>query len=96
MRWMVFLAFAPWLAGAAIGASPTAVSELTAEQVVEKNVAARGGAEAWAKIQTMVWVGHMKRGLIPSARAAFEQLLERDFRISAVTIREALVRVGEL
>lgn len=60
MRWMVFLAFAPWLAGAAIGASPTAVSELTAEQVVRKNVAARGGAEAWAKIETMVWIGHMQ------------------------------------
>jgi predicted nucleic acid-binding protein len=31
-----------------------------------------------------------RRGLIPSARAAFEQLLERDFRIAAEMIREAL------
>jgi predicted nucleic acid-binding protein len=36
-----------------------------------------------------------KRGLIPSARAAFEQLLERDFRVAAEMIREALVQVGE-
>jgi predicted nucleic acid-binding protein len=36
-----------------------------------------------------------KRGLIPSARAAFEQLLERDFRVATEMIREALVQVGE-
>jgi hypothetical protein len=33
---------------------------LSATQIVEKNVAARGGAEAWRKIQTMVWVGHVE------------------------------------
>jgi len=36
-----------------------------------------------------------KRGFIPSARAAFEQLLERDFRVAPEMIREALVQVGE-
>ena len=36
-----------------------------------------------------------KRGFIPSARAAFEQLLERDFRVATEMIREALVQVGE-
>jgi predicted nucleic acid-binding protein len=36
-----------------------------------------------------------KRGLIPSARAAFEQLLERDFRVATEMIREALAQVGE-
>jgi hypothetical protein len=35
--------------------------ELTAAQIVEKNVAARGGLEAWRKIQSMVWVGHIER-----------------------------------
>jgi hypothetical protein len=35
--------------------------ELSAAQIVEKNVAARGGLEAWRKIQTMVWVGHIER-----------------------------------
>jgi predicted nucleic acid-binding protein len=36
-----------------------------------------------------------KRGLIPSARAAFEQLLAQDFRVATEMIREALVQVGE-
>jgi hypothetical protein len=35
--------------------------ELSAAQIVEKNVAARGGLEAWRKIQTMVWLGHIER-----------------------------------
>jgi len=65
MRWMAVLALAPWLAAAAIGATPTAATEVTAEQVVEKNAAARGGAEAWSKIQTMVWVGHMESAHAP-------------------------------
>lgn len=38
-----------------------AVQELTAAQIVEKNVAARGGLDAWRKIQTMVWIGHIER-----------------------------------
>jgi len=36
-----------------------------------------------------------KRGLIPSARAAFAELLEKDFRIGAEMIRAALVQAGE-
>lgn len=38
-----------------------AEAELGAAQIVEKNVAARGGLEAWRKIQTMVWLGHIER-----------------------------------
>ncbi len=38
-----------------------AVNEgLTASRIVEKNVAARGGLDAWRKIQSMVWVGHIE------------------------------------
>jgi len=36
-----------------------------------------------------------KRGLIPSARALFEQLLAQHFRVSGEMIREALVLAGE-
>lgn len=32
---------------------------LTAEQIVERNVSARGGLEAWRRIRAMVWTGHM-------------------------------------
>lgn len=34
---------------------------LSSAQIIENNVTARGGMEAWRKIQTMVWVGHIER-----------------------------------
>ena len=36
--------------------------DLTVDQIVEKNVAARGGLEAWRGIQTMIWTGHINTG----------------------------------
>lgn len=46
----------------AVHANPLlADPELSAAQIVEKNVAARGGLEAWRKIQSMVWLGHIER-----------------------------------
>jgi hypothetical protein len=38
---------------AADGAAPTA------EQIVGRHVAARGGLAAWSKVRTMLWVGHI-------------------------------------
>jgi len=32
-------------------------AELTVQQILERHVAARGGAEPWHKIQTMAWTG---------------------------------------
>lgn len=61
MRWIAMAALAACSAAGAVAANTApAVPDLTAEQIVEKNVAARGGAEAWSKIETMVWVGHME------------------------------------
>jgi outer membrane lipoprotein-sorting protein len=39
-----------------------AQAKLTAAQVVEKNIAARGGAQAWRGVQTMSWSGKMDAG----------------------------------
>jgi hypothetical protein len=39
-----------------------AQAKLTAAQVVEKNIAARGGAQAWHGVQTMSWSGKMDAG----------------------------------
>jgi len=36
---------------------------LTAEQIVEKNVQARGGLAAWHAVQTMSWAGKMDAGV---------------------------------
>jgi hypothetical protein len=34
--------------------------ELTAPQIVEKNIAARGGLNAWRKVQSMTWIGYLE------------------------------------
>lgn len=40
----------------------TQVAKLTAVQVVERNIAARGGSQAWRDVQTMSWSGKMEAG----------------------------------
>jgi len=37
-------------------------ASLTAPQIVEKNIAARGGLQAWRGLQTMTWTGKMDAG----------------------------------
>ena len=66
MKKIAACALACCLSTAAVANVPEVVPELTAAQIVEKNVAARGGLEAWRKIQSMVWVGHIER---PNANA---------------------------
>lgn len=52
-----------------------AAKRLSAEQIVEKSVAARGGLEAWRKIQTMAWFGHIEsaHAPVPVVQFVFEQ-----------------------
>jgi len=52
-------ALAPVWAVAAVQAMPPPGPALSAEQIVERNVSARGGLDAWRQIRTMVWAGHM-------------------------------------
>ena len=33
----------------------------TADEVIRRNVAARGGLEAWRRVDTLVWLGHLER-----------------------------------
>ena len=55
-----FLALAVSLA---LGADePSSAAKLTAEQVIEKNVAARGGLQAWRGVQTLSMSGKMDAG----------------------------------
>ena len=47
----------------AIGAdAPTAAPKMTAAQIVDKNVAARGGLQAWRAVQTLSIAGKMDAG----------------------------------
>jgi len=49
------------LAAGACWAASSSAAELSAAQIVEKNVAARGGLEAWRKVNTLVWAGRLER-----------------------------------
>jgi hypothetical protein len=55
-------AVATYIATSAIGGQVVAAPNLTAAQIVDKHVAALGGLDAWRKIDTMVWVGHLETG----------------------------------
>ena len=58
LKWTFLAGLAALLPALALGAG----SSLTAAQVVEKSVAARGGLEAWRAVQTLSWKGKMDAG----------------------------------
>lgn len=45
---------------ACAGSDDAASQSLDVEQIIAKNVAARGGAAAWHKIDSMVWIGRVE------------------------------------
>jgi hypothetical protein len=49
----------------------------TAAEVIERNVAARGGIEAWRKVETMAWLGHLERTSKPGQSVPFAMQLKR-------------------
>lgn len=71
MKRIAGLALAVCVAAAAIADESPTAPDLTATQVIEKNVAARGGLDAWRKIQTMVWIGHVEAANAPASRMSF-------------------------
>jgi hypothetical protein len=68
-----WLAITGSVACAAVAGEPSAPPALTAKAIVAKNVEARGGLEAWRKIDTMAWTGHIDTDKSP---AALQFLLE--------------------
>ncbi len=56
---------------------PAPAPSLTADDILEKNAAARGGLEAWKKIQTLVWVGHIENGQVAAPSLPFILKLKR-------------------
>jgi hypothetical protein len=68
---------------------------LTAEQIVDKNVAARGGLTAWRKIDSMVWVGHMESAdpTVPRLTFVLQQKRPNKTRFELSTLAEKTMRV---
>lgn len=84
-------------AGGAIAAmdksSPT--PQMTAAEIVAKNVAARGGLEAWRKVQTMVWLGHITsaHAAVPSMPFVMEQKRPNQTHFEMHTMNETTERI---
>jgi outer membrane lipoprotein-sorting protein len=98
MRWIALLALASCGGAAAVvseGASAPTQPSLTAEQIVERNVAARGGLEAWRKVQTMAWTGHMESADGPVSNMPFmlEQKRPNKTRFEMMAMSQKTLRV---
>jgi hypothetical protein len=84
--------------GRAPGAPATAGStpgRLSAQQVVAKNIAARGGLEAWRKVQTMVWSGHIEsaHAVVPSMLFMLSQQRPNKMRFEINAMGDRTLRV---
>jgi hypothetical protein len=85
----------PALAGAG---EPDAASEQSAARIIAQNAAARGGAQAWGRIQTMALAGHVESTATPGRALPF--LLEEKrpnrtrFEIMAASQRSVRVFDG--
>ena len=72
MKPIVFLVTC--LASLAVSAAP---GDLTAEQIVEKNVAARGGLQAWRAVNSLTLSGEMDAGGKQNAKLPFVWSMKR-------------------
>jgi outer membrane lipoprotein-sorting protein len=54
--------------------------KLTAAEIIAKNATARGGAEAWQKLTTLVYAGHVEMSSTPGRKLPFQLELKRPGR----------------
>jgi hypothetical protein len=82
------LAWAAAVAATVPHASAPSPGELKAEEIVAKNVAARGGLERWRRVETMAWAGHVQDSSGATPPMPFIMQLQRPnkthFEISSI------------
>ena len=83
------------LVAGSLAARQVVAAQLTAAEIVAKNVAARGGLEAWRKVETMVWLGHIEsaHAPVPSMQFKLEQKRPNKTRLQLNAITEKSLRV---
>jgi outer membrane lipoprotein-sorting protein len=82
-------ALAAGMATAAAAAEP----QLSAAQILEKHAEARGGAEAWRRIETMVWIGRVET--VNAAKLPFmlEQKRPNKTRFEVIADKQKSIRL---
>src|ERR1700693_3534481 len=95
MRWIAVAAPAAGGTVGSVAAEQAPTSGLSAAQIAAKNVAARGGVEAWRKVQTMVWAGHMEspRAPVPDMQFVLSQQRPNKTRFEILAHNQRSVRV---
>jgi hypothetical protein len=85
----------PFLPARAYAAGPAPAPELDVAQVLERNAAARGGLEAWRKVQAMSWSGYVERadGSGPRLPFTYDQRRPAQTRFEVASDRQRSVRV---
>ncbi|MEZ0601132.1 hypothetical protein ACAX43_03075 [Paraburkholderia sp. IW21] len=75
-------ALAASVAALALAQAPVATADarLGADEIVAKNAEARGGADAWRKVMSMLWVGHVDSPNAPAPNLPFVLALKRPDR----------------
>lgn len=93
--WIVIAALLFGLDAGALATEPSVAAALTAQQIVDNNVAARGGLQAWHEIQTMVWVGRMQsaHAPMPSMPFVLEQKRPNKTRFELNAMSQKTLRV---
>jgi hypothetical protein len=82
LRYALTLILGAWIAAAVAHVAPSAAAgqqalAKTAAEVIDRNAAARGGLDAWRKVDTMVWLGHLEHGGRETERIPFVMTLKR-------------------
>ena len=83
------------LAAAAVAGPKATVTSLSVQQIIERNVAARGGLERWRAVGTMAWVGHIEsaHARVPNMPFTLEQQRPNKTRFEADARGQRTVRV---
>src|SRR5579864_2122249 len=78
-----------------LSAAKSSPPKLSAQQIVAKNVAARGGLEAWRKVQTMLWMGHIEsaHATVPIMQFMLAQQRPNKMRFEINAMGDKTVRV---
>ena len=95
MRRLAIAALAAGFAAGPLAKGQGPAARLSAEQIVAKNVAARGGLDAWRKIETMIWIGHLEsvHAPMPSMPFVMEQKRPNKTRFEINAMGQRTVRV---
>jgi hypothetical protein len=74
---------------------PAAGQSLTVDEIIAKNAAARGGDDAWRKIHTMIWAGHIDSANAPTPSVPFVLTLKRpsSTRFELTTMNQRILRM---